>query len=153
MTMPFVNFKLSLFESPGDRVRSQRAILWLMEALTQINISWLKQHPETPTIYDSGVVYKFVPGEIDYWMDIPSIVRDGGADCEDLACWRVAELRHAGVNARPYIRWKKKNDSSYLYHALVWWPGGRIEDPSLALGMRGAIVRRPVFVEPSDDYT
>jgi hypothetical protein len=150
--MPHVNFKLCLFERPDDRSRSQKAVLWLMEALVQINLTWLQKHPETPSIYDSGVIYKLIPGVIDYWMDIPTIVRDGGGDCEDLACWRVAELRNIGVNARPYIRWKKKTESSYLYHALVWWPGGRIEDPSLALGMRGAIVRKPVFVEPADDF-
>ena len=151
MSMPHVIFKLNLFETPNDRGRSQKVLLWLMEALVQTNISWLVANPNTPSIYNTEVVYKFEPGEIDYWMDIPTIMKDGGADCEDLACWRVAELRYAGVNARPYIRWKKRPNGSYMYHALVWWPGGRIEDPSLALGMRGPIVRKPVFVEPADD--
>jgi hypothetical protein len=34
----------------------------------------------------------------------------------------------------------------------VRWPDGRIEDPSLALGMAGhPITRKPIFIDPGPD--
>lgn len=92
-------------------------------------------------------------------------------NCEDLACWRVAEVRElaehcvgvgvdgkpvvadprfsewyktigrnwkrkeGGIKAKPYAKWRLRPDGSYAYHALVMMPDGRLEDPSLTLGM------------------
>jgi hypothetical protein len=67
-----------------------------------------------------------------------------------MACWRAAELQQIGINARPYIRWRRRPNGSYIYHALVAWPDGRIEDPSIAMGMRGPQYRRPIFVAAND---
>ncbi len=151
MALGPIVFKLHLFEEDSDRWRSQTAVLWLLEALTQINITWLKAYPKTPTLYESKVIYFFDPRYLDAWKDIPTIIKDGQGDCEDLACWRLAEIHKAGIRgARPFLRWRKNPKGGYTYHVLVRWPDGRIEDPSMALGMRGAVVRRPVFVEPDD---
>lgn len=70
-------------------------------------------------------------------------------NCEDLACYRVAELRESeahrlpdgkvvrgGVKARPFAKWRRGSQGQFNYHALVLRPDGRIEDPSLVLGMR-----------------
>lgn len=58
-------------------------------------------------------------------------------NCEDLACWRVAELRvRFGIGARPTYTSQVRPDGSYLYHILVELPDGSIEDPSRNLGMR-----------------
>jgi hypothetical protein len=58
-------------------------------------------------------------------------------NCEDLACWRVAELRtRFGIDARPTFTSQVRPDGSHLYHILVRLPDGRIEDPSRRLGMR-----------------
>lgn len=58
-------------------------------------------------------------------------------NCEDLACWRAAELRvRYGVLAEPTFIWKLRPKGGYLYHILVKLPDGRIEDPSRTLGMR-----------------
>lgn len=140
--------KVALFDSPSDTARSRKAMLTLMEALCKINVGWLQALPpkDRPNLYRSDVIYQ---PEIDAeeWQDIPHIIESRWGDCEDLACWRVAELRVAGVEAHPYIRWKKKPGRGARYHALVWRPGDRIEDPSLALGMRGhPITRRPEYV-------
>jgi len=64
-----------------------------------------------------------------------SDVRAG--QCEDLACWRAAELvvRH-GIQARPDFTCDARGDGSRLYHIVVRLPDGRIEDPSRNLGMR-----------------
>lgn len=145
-------FRLHLFDEPKDRQRSQTALLWLLESLVRINLSWLKTHPDTPLLYRAPVRYEFDPKFPDAWKDIPTIIEDGQGDCEDLACWRIAELIYAGIHGvRPYLRWRKQGDH-FIYHVLVYLPDGRIEDPSLALGMAGPIIRKPVFVDPDDTY-
>ena len=108
-------------------------------------------------------------------------------NCEDLACYRVAELRElpwhyeriapwkpkkddgkpniemadprfpqgevdqaaasakkpwpgwrkvkGGIPAKPFAKWRRGPQGNYHYHALTYLPDGRLEDPSLALGM------------------
>lgn len=147
MMRPIV-MKVLLFDSPDDSARSRKAMLTMLEALCKINVGWLQSLPrrERPSLYRSDVIYQAEVGT-EEWLDIPHILVARWGDCEDLACWRVAELRVAGIEAHPYIRWKKRPGSGARYHALVWRPGGRIEDPSLALGMRNhPITRKPVYV-------
>ena len=115
-----------------------------MESLCQINKTYLQTH-KVPPLYRTNVIYEAETGE--EWKDIYHILKDGYGDCEDLACWRIAELQMAGINARPYIKWRK-DKGVWVYHALVWLPGNRIEDPSLALGMAGKIIRKPIYVKP-----
>ncbi len=65
------------------------------------------------------------------------------ANCDGLACWRAAELRQAGIPARPMMTKRKRPDGGTTYHALVVWPPfgstphESSEDPSLLLGMGG----------------
>ncbi|HXI54636.1 MAG TPA: hypothetical protein VNO55_01150, partial [Polyangia bacterium] len=71
------------------------------------------------------------------WLDIPTIIAAGWGDCEDLACWRVAELRQQGIKASPYAKWRRIN-GVYHYHAMVRrFEGDKpvLEDPSRKLGM------------------
>ena len=104
-------------------------------------------------------------------------------NCEDLACYRVAELRElpfhyerpapwnkskievadprypqpaapgatvplsgqadwsgwkkvsGGIRAKPFAKWRRGPQGNYHYHALTYLPDGRLEDPSLVLGM------------------
>ncbi|MFH1010987.1 MAG: transglutaminase domain-containing protein [bacterium] len=130
----------------------------MLEAVTQCNITWLHRHPETPLLYKSHVRYEPEEGEI--FQDIPTTLRKGHGDCDCLSTYRCAELRKAGINCRPYIKWRKnmeecskekrswRDNDGWIYHALVWWPGNRIEDPSVALGMHGVMHRKPMFVSP-----
>lgn len=74
---------------------------------------------------------------VEVFRDIPTIIAKGSVDCDNLACWRAAELRNAGVKASPYITWRERPDGT-TYHALVRWPDGTSECPSLLLGMGGA---------------
>lgn len=141
-----VVFRARLFETAGDRNFSRWRILQLLECLTKLDEIWLKFHPETPPLYQSGVVYAPEKGEI--FRDIPTLIEEGNGDCDCLSCWRTAELRAIGVAAEPYIKWRREGDK-WVYHALTRHPGGQIEDPSLALGMDGVkILARPVFVTP-----
>jgi hypothetical protein len=52
-----------------------------------------------------------------------------------LACWRAAELQAQGIAAHPVFVWRKMKNGSHLYHIVVRWPDGRLEDPSKRLGM------------------
>ena len=144
-------FKVKLFRDEADRARSQDALLWLLEALCKINEGHLADRPYPP-LYEAGVHYERERGT-EEWLDIPSVIEAGWGDCEDLACWRVAELRRAGVHCGPYVRYRNV-DGVFYYHALVlhYRPaleraGERLvermvpdhtEDPSRALGMRPA---------------
>lgn len=148
----FVLFELGgLFADDKDREISEDGTLWFLESLCQWNQLWLKKHPETPRLYDSKVVYKlpeqvsgdpngFLSGE--HFRDIPAVLENGGGDCDNVAAWRVAELRNHGYRGvKPYITSRPKEDGGRVYHALVWWPTpgpkGSTEDPSLILGMGG----------------
>jgi hypothetical protein len=95
-----------------------------------------------PTLYDSGIVYDF-QGETDRWLDAVRMVQEGKGSCNSLAAYRIAELRLAGEDARPYIRTQttRKPDGNLLdvFHVIVHRPTVPFphdwEDPSLTLGM------------------
>ena len=135
-------FEVKLFRGEWDRARSQVALLKLMEALSQLNEGHLAQM-EYPPLYESGVRYQREKDES--WRDIPTLLELGEGDCEDLACWRIAELRRGGSYAFPYVAFQRRN-GTYRYHALVErfekldkrtgkFTGQSIEDPSRVLGM------------------
>lgn len=149
MMQPVV-FKVQLFRDAADRPRSQQALLWMLEALCKINQGHLDARPYPP-LYEAGVHYERESGT-EEWLDIPSIIEAGWGDCEDLACWRVAELRKQGQHAGPYVRYRNF-DGVFHYHALVMhyrravertrdgrvtgrFVADHIEDPSKKLGMR-----------------
>lgn len=132
-----LTFCIDLFNGPNERELSHRALDLLLRALTQINMNYLKAHPEAPNLYDAGVRYQEEPEGREDWQDIPTTIDLKNGDCEDLACWRAAELRvRQGINASPTFTWKLRPEGGYLYHIQVKYPDGRIEDPSRKLGMR-----------------
>ena len=58
-------------------------------------------------------------------------------NCEDLACWRVAELNvRQGIAAVPIFGFRTLSNGDVVYHIRVQYPNGQIEDPSRLLGMR-----------------
>jgi len=159
MSMQPIVFKVALFRGDHDQARSQYSLLWMMEALCRINQSHIRLNrgladrglaKAYPLLYRSGVHYEREKGT-EEWLDIPHVLMaasgkpeygDGPwSDCEDLSCWRVAELRErpdrygGPIAAKPFAKWKKRADGSYAYHALVLLPNGQLEDPSLTLGM------------------
>lgn len=143
-----ITYVSDLFNS-RDRVASQghtdpnraqylthRALTCLLNALMCIDTMYLKEHPQTPSIYKAGVIYKEEPPGREDWQDIPTSMRRGDGDCEDLATWRAAELRVQGVKAMPLFTWKQRPSGAFLYHIQTQLPDGRVEDPSRTLGMR-----------------
>lgn len=156
--MPFrITLVTEAFRGEKERALSGHVLQIMLDALYAIDVAWLKAHPELPGIYTlasdgalgfvprtgkklgpggTWMIYQAEPGGQEDWKDIPTALHDGFADCEDLACWRAAELtvRH-GIPARPVAKGKTRPDGSVLYHITVMYPDGRSEDPSRKLGM------------------
>ena len=199
MGMPNIVFRCQMFRGDWDQIWSQMRMLWMMEALCRVNQTHLRQFEEFkkrglveanyPALYGSGLHYETEKGT-EIWPDIPSMLAGTmgkgvypgpWSDCEDLACYRVAELRElpwhyerpapwdkkktecadprfpqgdaeraasakkqawpgwkkvkGGIRAKPFAKWRRGPQGNYHYHALVYLPDGRLEDPSLVLGM------------------
>lgn len=122
------------------------AIKPILEALVTADQLYIRTH-HVPPIYQSGIRYMEEPvnvakvsGEtyrIEEFAAIPAVIERGWGDCDDVSPWRVAELREHGEPAKIRIQWKKNAESGQkLYHIVVRRADGRIEDPSLLLGMR-----------------
>ena len=133
--MYLIHFKLASF---GKSIGLNRKILEiLLRALTEIDCLILKADRSIPPLYRSGVVYKREAIGQEDWCDLSEVLNLGFGDCEDLACWRAAELivRH-GIAARPIVRGPKRlRNGVMMYHIQVQLPDGSIEDPSKKLGM------------------
>lgn len=163
------------FQTADEQGDSQEILRRLLGVVCRLNLLYLKRHPSTPSLYESGVKYtppdqtKAPPldtgkvkqimtilqsmnltpdiGEMVYrimrgaetFRDIPSLYRRKEGDCNELVPVRVAELWRAGIMATPWLVNPVRNHNGGLsYHAIVVWPDGSAEDPSLILGMGGA---------------
>lgn len=117
------------------------AARFVLYGLVELNVLYIKarraQRNPVPPLYKSGVRYQNEPdnGEEEF-ADIPTVLQRGWGDCDDLAPWRVAELRAAGeVGASLRLTWKLLPNGRKLFHVLVRRADGSIEDPSAILGM------------------
>jgi hypothetical protein len=173
MSLPYILFELTLFDKGNDPTEDRTDLGWLLEALVQRNMAYLKANPGTPRLYESGVVYErpaqfggvcpevgMIQWALDpekakdprvqavvglmqmvfggeRFRDIGVLYSRGKGDCDNLASARVAELRQAGIQAKPLLIWRRRLDGGFTYHVLVSWPDGSREDPSLLLGMGG----------------
>lgn len=141
-----ITFVTDAFKGPEELKLSNTILQIMLDALFEVDKAWLKSDPKIPSIYASGVNktpkgqthmrYVQEPIGQEDWKDIPTCIKDGQGDCEDLACWRAAELvvRH-GIQARPTFTFKVRPGGGYLYHIIVLYPDGTKEDPSRQLGM------------------
>lgn len=129
----------------------------MLEALCKVNAyhcrhALLAGMPYPP-LYASGVRYKAEKPTEEDWPDIPAVLKKGNGDCEDLVAYRVGELRAAGYECEPVLKWQFLDAKTlkaigyprkhipdrgvWLVHCLVRFPNGMIEDPSKVLGMSG----------------
>jgi hypothetical protein len=135
--MYLIGFKLASF---GKSIPFNRRVLnLLLEALTEINVAILRTYGErVPLLYESGVVYRRESIGQEDWCDVIELLRLKYGDCEDLSCWRAAELRvrYGDSQARAFVKGPRRLPGGVLmYHIQVQRGDGRIEDPSLVLGM------------------
>jgi hypothetical protein len=127
-------FQLRAFDVIDNGAKG-RVLELLLEALIAADIEYLRACHSAPSLYESGVVYEEEPGERDNWQDIPETIGLGSGDCEDLGCWRIAELRfRAEEHATTLITWRAVGTRT-VYHIAVRRADGSIEDPSRLLGM------------------
>lgn len=135
-------FEFDLFNGPEDKTDaflSIRAIIHGCDFLYRCDVDYLIAYgKKVPGFYESGIRYETPENACggDVWQDIPTLLRRGFGDCKDLACFRAAELTvKEGIYAKPIVRRKWMQNGFALYHVVVMYPDGRIEDPSAALGM------------------
>ena len=133
-----ITLELSDFEGAADADVSLRKLAAALDCLIAIDTIHLLNHPNTPLLYESGVRYEEEPIGAEYWRDIGMMLRYGTGDCEDCACWLIAEKRvRFGIPARPFIIPQLRDNGKFLYHVAVASPDvpGGVDDPSRRLGM------------------
>ena len=134
-TLEFASFETT----PADK--KMEVICKMLAVLHETNGQWLAAGGKAPPVYSSGVKYKEEELGKDEWQDIPRTLdqwsRGIGSDCEDLASWRVSELRAKGEDAWHTVE-HRKSPTLVLYHIRVLRQNGDQEDPSCALGMSGS---------------
>lgn len=129
-----------------------RAARIAIEAAILVCSAHLRAFPQTPPLYRSGVRYRMEPPGVEEFSDIEAIIRRGWADCAQLCAWRVAELRRQGEPATIRIKWHPpRPDGRRLFHVQVRRADGRIEDPSVRLGMNSGDAV-PVQLKPLNNY-
>ena len=94
-----------------------------------------------PNNYDAGVRYQREAGDV--WRHVDEVNRSKWGDCEDLAAWRAAELRVSGEDPDAFVYVYKSGP--HMFHAVVGRGDGRIEDPSIKLGMKVSTARRKIM--------
>jgi len=102
----------------------------MLEGLVLVDMVILDEHP-LPPLYRSGVRYEREKGT-EAWLTCAQVFARNAGDCEDLCCWRAAELRRAGDDAAVIVI----RGGVETFHVLVERADGSIEDPSVILGMK-----------------
>lgn len=131
-----ITIALDLFNGQNQKALSNKGLNTLLRALTLIDVAYLKSHPGTPKLHDSDIFYREEPPGAEDWQDIPTCLREKACDCDDLGCWRAAELIVEGIDAWAIAKEHPRPDGGILYHIVTQLPDGRIEDPSRDRGMR-----------------
>ncbi len=122
----------AIIEIPAkSQIGRVNALSLLLRGLVALN-RWLLARHDLPPLYESGVRYRRDAAGTEIWSAATIVYQRRRGDCEDLSCWRAAELQNAGVDAIACV----KRTGRRRLHAIVCYPDGTIEDPSRILGMR-----------------
>lgn len=129
-------FELDSFDSRASAEALVEVVDALCMGLAEANAQYLIDNPDTPLVYSGIVRYQEERPGREEFFDIPRVIRQGYADCEDLASWRAAELVvRYGVPAQPFATYQLLPNGDIMFHVQVR-TRDRIEDPSVVLGMR-----------------
>lgn len=130
-------------------IRGPQGLQLVLDVLTQLDALTLEHNAAIPRLYSSGVRYSResrMMGDLlevaavdprtgtveERFNHLTRVLELGAGDCDDLACWRAAELQvRDGINARAV----PLEQPGGGYHVVVRYPNGRAEDPSARLGM------------------
>ncbi len=132
-----VCLELDLFRNQSDMGWSEEILNRLLRVLLKANREYIRRH-RPPGLYASGVRYKAEPRGRENWKNIGHVIEAGFGDCEDLASWRLAELKEQGETDARYVVKRQVRNGFVLYHILLRRGrrgGFRLEDPSRRLGM------------------
>lgn len=139
-----MGFRITFVVDVGEGDLFHNVLNVLLDALYQNNCDFLRANPNTPRLYSDNLIahkkrihYELEEAGHEDWQDIPTTLALGTGDCEDLACWRAAELTVLdNIPARPFFTVKQRANGGMLYHIRVKVTAtGAIEDPSKKLGM------------------
>lgn len=112
-----------------------------LETNTRVNESMLAAG-EVPTFHEGlrqrGIKWKEEPPGDERFDHAKLVMGRGWGDCDDLAPWRAASMRHTGEDpgAEAVVRRSGPN----RWHAIVQRSDGRFEDPSREAGMGKKVV-------------
>ncbi len=129
----------NVFKPGASQVENAQTLQNLLEFMVRENMNYLRRHPETPSLYRSGIIY----GRTTWWEPIPAMYERGYGDCKSLTTALCAEYRLHGIWCRPVHRYNPRGDGNTDYHILLETSTGW-EDPSAILGM-GADENRKFF--------
>lgn len=105
----------------------------MLSTLADWNSVVMARH-HVPPLYAGSIRYQDDPPDarIDEYRDCLAVARLGHGDCDDLVPYRIAELRLKGIAAEPVAF---RVSDSELYHTVIRYSNGALEDPSKILGM------------------
>ena len=106
-----------------------------LEATTRLNEAMLRKG-EVPTFDDGlkeGIRWQPEPPGAEHFDHAREVLKRGWGDCDDLAPWHAASLRHTGED--PEAKAIVRKSGPHRWHAIVQRHDGSIEDPSKAAGM------------------
>jgi hypothetical protein len=106
-----------------------------LEATTRLNESMLARR-EIPTFDKAlhhGVRWKPEPPGAEHFDHAGLVIRRKWGDCDDLAPWHAASLRHTGEDRHATAVAKRSGPNRW--HAVVQRSDGKIDDPSKRAGM------------------
>lgn len=123
------------FHPRASKTNNAIALRALLDCLVDLDVIYLEACPNTPHLYDSGVVYRLMPSKAP-WDTTPILINRGYTDCKSLVAARIAELRRAGRVAMPVFR-NITDGWGTMFHILILHGNGEWECPSRLLGMTG----------------
>jgi hypothetical protein len=107
-----------------------------LEAVTRLNETLLErgQVPEFTTALDKlGIQWKPEPPGAEHFDHAGVVMKRRWGDCDDLAPWHAASLRHSGED--PDAKAVVYQSGPRRWHAVVQRGSGEIDDPSKEAGM------------------
>jgi hypothetical protein len=108
-----------------------------LESVTRLNEQLLKQgHPTfQAALQKQGIKWKPEPPGQEHFDHAGIVAHRGHGDCDDLAPWEAASLRHTGTD--PGAKAIVVRSGPSTWHAIVERSDGSHADPSKAAGMGG----------------
>lgn len=137
---------------PRGADRHVAPIVLALEAMIAINLWHMRRAfrrtqlgigTPVPPLYASGVYYEEDPPGREDWRDCYVVLARGKGDCDNLVAWRVAELKAAGFNAEPVIKYQHISREDMI---RMGYPANKVGDQGILMihcavrGPRGCLV-------------